>query len=458
MQKQREHWSSHIGFILAALGSAIGLGTLWKFPYVTGQNGGGLFVLIYIVCTFFIGVPIFVAELLLGRKAQRGAVGTFATLSNNSVVWKTAGWFGVASSFLIMSFYSVVAGWSLNYIFMSLNQFYHNRSAQEISHIFDVLASSGDITLFWHFIFTAITAAMVYCGIRQGIEYWNKIMTSTLVVLLIILCAYSVTLSGFWQGFNFVFYPDATHFKASSALEALGLSFFTLSLGQGVMITYGSYMRRSDDIPKTAAIVGSMLILVSMMAAILIFSTIFTFGFAPQEGPGLVFKTLPVIFAQLPGALLISTSFFVLLVFAALTSAMPLIEVVAANLMDLYGWSRHKSVLATSIGCFVFGIPSALSSSNILFANWSQIYGKSFFDTVNDLVSIWLLPIGGLMISIYVGWFLDKEIAKEEFCSGTRFGYLWKVWMFFMKWVAPIAIISIILQTSGLIDVNKIFG
>jgi len=458
MQKQREHWGSRLGFILAALGSAVGLGTMWKFPYVTGQNGGGLFVLMYVFCTFFIGVPLFVAELLLGRKAQRGVVGTFSLLSNNSVIWKTAGWLGVASSFLIMSFYSVVAGWSLNYVFLSLNQFYLNRSAQEISHVFDVLAASGDITIFWHLLFTAITAAMVYRGVRQGIEYWNKVMTSTLVILLIVLCIYSVTLSGFWQGFDFVFYPDLSKFKASSALEALGLAFFTLSLGQGVMITYGSYMRREDDIPKTAGIVGSMLIVVSMMAAILIFSSIFTFGFGPQEGPGLVFKTLPVVFAQLPGALFISTSFFFLLVFAALTSAMPLVEVVSANFMDLYGWSRHKAVLVTAVGCFSFGIPSALSSTDIVFANWRQIYGKSFFDTINDLVSIWLLPIGGLMISIYIGWFLSREVVYEEFHAGTRLGYLWRPWLFFMRWVVPVGIILIILQTSSVIDVNHLFS
>ena len=244
MQKQREHWGSHLGFILAAAGSAIGLGTLWKFPYVTGENGGGIFVFIYILCTFFIGIPIFIAELVLGRKAQRGAVGIFAILANNSAVWKTAGWLGVASSFLIMSFYSVLAGWGLNYVFMSLSQFYISMSPQEISGVFDILASSADITLFWHFIFTALTAAVVYRGIRQGIEYWARFMTIGLLIILIGMCLFAMTLDGFWQGVNFIFYPDPARFKPSAAIEALGLSFFTLSLGQGIMLTYGSYMRR----------------------------------------------------------------------------------------------------------------------------------------------------------------------------------------------------------------------
>lgn len=455
-QSQREHWGSHLGFILAAAGSAIGLGTLWKFPYVTGENGGGLFVLMYILCTFLIGIPVFIAELVLGRKAQRGAVGIFATLTHNSTVWKGVGWLGVASSFLIMSYYSVLAGWGLNYIFMSLNQFYVGRSAQEIGEIFDILQASGDITVFWQFVFTGITIALVYPGVRQGIEYWSRFMTSSLLLMLIALCCYTITLDGFGEAVNFLFYPNFANFKPSAALEALGLAFFTLSLGQGIMLTYGSYMRRSEDIPKTSMIIGSMIILVSMLAGLMIFPVIFTFGFTPQEGRGLVFKILPLLFGKLPGALIISTTFFILFVFTALTSSVALVEVVVANFIDLFGWSRRKSVLVAGVGCFVFGIPSALSGTDVIFANWSMIYGKTFFATIDDLVSIWFLPIGGLMISIYVGWFLDKQISRDEFQSGTTWKWLWGTWMFFMRWVAPIAIICIILQKSGIIDIDSL--
>lgn len=457
MQKARENWSSHLGFILAAAGSAIGLGTLWKFPYVTGENGGGLFVLMYILCTFFIGIPLFIAELVLGRKAQRGAVGVFVALANNSTLWKTAGWLGVASSFLIMSFYSILAGWGLNYIFMSLSQFYVDMSPKEIAGVFDTLASSADITLFWHFLFTALTAAVVYQGIRQGIEYWSRFMTIGLLVILIGMCLFATTLEGFWAGVHFIFYPDFSNFKPSAAIKALGLAFFTLSLGQGIMLTYGSYMRRGDDIPKTALIIGAMIITVSLLAALMIFPIIFSFGFSPEAGPGLVFKTLPVLFSQLPGALFISTAFFILFVFTALTSAVALIEVVAANFTDLLGWSRQKAVLVVAISCFIFGIPSALSNTNILFANWPSIYGKTFFETIDDIVSLWLLPIGGLMVTIFTGWFLDKEMSKEEFNSGTALGWMWRPWIFFMRWIAPIAIIFIILQQSQMIDVDTYF-
>lgn len=458
MQKLREHWGSRLGFVLAAAGSAIGLGTLWKFPYVTGENGGGLFVLIYIFCIFFIGVPIFIAELLLGRKAQRAAVGTFVTLAGHSSYWKMAGWFGVASSFLIMSFYSVLAGWGLNYVFMSLTQFYLNRTPEQISAAFDTLASSADITLFWHGIFMALAMAVVYVGVRQGIEYWSKFMTIGLLILLIGLALYTMTLSGVGDAIRFIFYPDVSKFKPSGVLHALGLSFFTLSLGQGVMLTYGSYMRKTEDIPKTACIIGLMIIFVALMAGLVIFPIIFTFNFEPQGGPGLVFKTLPVLFAKLPGALIISSLFFILFVFAALTSAVAMIEVVTANFIDLYGWSRHRAVMVTGISCFIFGIPSALSNTHSLFSNWELLYGRNFFNTIDDIVSLWLLPIDGLMIAIFTGWVLDKELCQTEFGLGASYRWLWRPWIFFIRWIAPLGIALILLQQANLINIDQLIG
>lgn len=457
MQKQREHWGSHLGFLLAAAGSAIGLGTLWKFPYVTGQYGGGLFVLIYIFSIFFIGIPVFIGELILGRRAQRGAVGTFEALGG-AHAWKIAGWMGVAASFLIMSYYSVIAGWGLNYVLMSLNQFYENKSAADIESIFNTLASSADITIFWHFAFTALTVAVVYPGVRHGVEYWSKRMTIGLLVLLICLSAYSFTLDGFSEAIKFVFYPDAQRFNVSGALEALGLSFFTLSLGQGIMLTYGSYMKRNEDIPSTSGIIGVMITFVSILAAVMIFPIIFTFGATPQGGPGLVFKTLPLLFSKLPGALIISTSFFVLFVFTALTSSVALVEVVTANFMDLLGWSRKKAVLCVGAASFIVGIPSALSDTNTLFANWQLIYGKNFFLTIDGLVSTWLLPIGGLLIAIYAGWILDPADSREEFEKGTKFPWLYRPWLFFIRWVCPVGIALILLQKSGLINIDALLN
>lgn len=455
-QKIREHWSSYIGFIFAAAGSAVGLGTLWKFPYVTGENGGGLFVLIYMLCTIFIGIPVFIAELILGRRAQRGAVGIFASLSHNTSVWKGAGWISVLSAFLIMSYYSVIGGWGLNYILMSLMQSYQGLNAQEVGAVFEKLYTSADINVFWHFLFTAITVMLVMPGVRHGIEFWSKIMMSALFVMLIVLVIYGMTLEGFQQAVDFVLSPDFSKFKPSGALEALGLSFFTLSLGQGVMLTYGSYMRKNEDIPQTGFIIGIMITIIAVLAGLMIFPIIFTFGFSPEEGRGLVFKTLPLLFSKLPGSLLVSTTFFVLFVFAAFTSAIAFVEVVAANMIDLLGWSRRKAVLVTGLACFTFGIPSAMSGSNVIFSSWPSIFGRTFFATIDDLVSIWLLPIAGLLISIYAGWFFSSKDSEEEFKSGTRFGNLFGIWLFFIRWVAPVAIVLIMLQQSGIINIDTL--
>jgi len=271
MDHTREHWSSQIGFLMAAIGSAIGLGILWKFPYTIGENGGGLFLLSYLVCLLIVGVPLLIAELLLGRWTQRAAVGAFEVLDHKRVGWKVVGWFGVLASFLIMSFYSVIAGWGMSYILMSLSGFYRDLSGMEVAQAFSNLSTSGEISLFWHFLFTAITVGIVISGVRQGIERWAKIMTKILLVLLLLLFGYATTLSGFPQAVKFIFSPNLAEFKLSSLIEALGLAFWTLSIGQGIMITYGSYMRRSDSIVRLSAVIAFAVIVVAILAALMIF-------------------------------------------------------------------------------------------------------------------------------------------------------------------------------------------
>ncbi|WP_420421350.1 sodium-dependent transporter [Simkania sp.] len=458
MSHTREHWGSRLGFILAAVGSAIGLGVLWKFPYTVGNNGGGLFLFTYFICIIGIGIPVLIGELLLGRRSQRAAVGAFGTLSEEKPRWKVAGWFGVISSFLIMSFYSVIAGWGMSYVLMSLSGFYHNLSSTDMASVFQRLSQSGSITLFWHFLFTTITMGIVLSGVRKGIEFWSKIMTRALFAILFCLFLYSMTLDGFGKAVHFIFYPDVARFKFSSALEALGLAFFTLSLGQGIMISYGSYMRKQENIPQMACVIGFSVIIVAILAALTIFPVIFTFGFQPEQGTGLIFKTLPYLFAQLPGALVVSTIFFTLFVFTALTSAIPFIEVVATNLMELLGWSRKKAVLIVAASTFAFGIPSALSNSHEIFRDWQSIYGINFLDTIDNLVSVWIIPIAGLLTAVYIGWVLKRDISKDEFPLGKKWHVFFVLWRFFMKWIIPITIFLIILQKSGLVDFDYIFG
>jgi NSS family neurotransmitter:Na+ symporter len=442
---------------MAAIGSAIGLGILWKFPYTVGENGGGLFLLSYLICLIIVGVPILIAELILGRHTQRAAVGAFQLLDKGAVGWKVAGWFGVLASFLIMSFYSVIAGWGMSYILMSLSGFYHSLSGEEISKTFEVLSSSGEISLFWHFLFTLITVSIVISGVRKGIERWAKIMTKALLILLIFLFFYAMTLGGFPKACQFIFHPNVGDFKFSSLIEALGLAFWTLSIGQGIMISYGSYMKQKESIVQLSAVIAFSVIVVAILAALMIFPVVFTFNLAPQSGYGLVFKTLPYLFAKLPGSLILSTMFFTLFVFTALTSAIPLIEVVASNLMELCKISRKKAGAFVGVLCFLFGIPSAYANAGGVFPGWKGIYGMDFLKTIDNLVSIWIIPIGGLLTAFFVGWVMDRTVAKDEFLMGTKFRFLWYPWRFFMRYVVPATILIIIIQKSGIYDFDLLF-
>lgn len=457
MNQVREHWSSRFGFIMASIGSAIGLGILWKFPYTVGENGGGLFLLSYFICLILVGIPLFIAELILGRSSQKAAIKAFEMHDKKGCGWKVAGWFGVLSSFLIMSFYSVIAGWGMSYVIMSLTGFYGTVSGPKLSEVFDILSESGGITLFWHFLFTLITTMIVMLGVRKGIEYWAKLMTKVLLILLTLLFLYALSLKGFGPAVRFIFLPKLGAFNFSSIIEALGLAFWTLSIGQGIMISYGSYMKREESIPQMAGIVAFSVIVVAILTALTIFPIVFTFDLPPQAGPGLIFKTMPALFDQLPGSLLLSTMFFSLFVFTALTSAIPLIEVVATNLMELIGWKRKKATLLVGLATFTLGVPSAFAGSHSFFPDWQEIYGMDFLKTVDHLVSIWIIPVGGLLTTLFVGWVMDKKILKNEFQFGMRFPFLMKPWLFFIRWVVPVTIIIIILQSTGLVHFDTLF-
>lgn len=450
MNQVREHWGSRFGFVMAAIGSAIGLGILWKFPYTVGENGGGLFLLTYLVCLLIVGIPLFIGELIMGRSSERASVGAF-----QGSQFKIGGWFGVLASFLIMSFYSVIAGWGMSYVLMSLTGFYQGLSVSEVGDVFDKLSSSGGITVFWHFLFTLITVGIVISGVRKGIEFWAKHMTRILLILLVGLFLYGTGLSGFKQAARFVFLPNSAGFSWESAIEALGLAFWTLSIGQGIMISYGSYMKKDHNILQLAGVVSLSVIVVAALSAMTIFPIVFSFDLPPQSGYGLVFKTLPFLFASLPGSLVISTVFFTLFVFTALTSAIPLVEVVASNFMELKGLSRKKAVTYVGIATFVFGIPSALAISGGIFPEWKAIYGQDFLETINNFVSIWVIPIGGLLTSIYLGWVRDTQSTYDEFVSGNSAKWAFHIWRFFIRYIVPLTIFIIIIEKSGLFSFGK---
>lgn len=458
-QHVREHWSNKIGFILATAGSAIGLGSLWRFPYMAGENGGGAFVILYLIFTFFIGIPVFIGELIIGRKAQKSSITAYSHMSNDSPNWRILGWVNVLTCFIILSFYCVVAGWGLSYALMSLNQFSLGKNAEQIRNVFNVLFASPGINIFWFGLYLLINVGIIYCGVRKGIEYWSKILMPALFVILIGLFIYSATLSGFPDAAKFVFMPDFAKLSASGVLNALGMSLFTLSVGLGIIVTYGSYMQPTENIPYNAVLIAFMTVLVSLLSALMIYPIVFTFGFPAEGGPGLVFQTLPVLFAKLPASILISTIFFFLLLFAALTSTISLLEVLVANLMETASMGRHKATWLAAGITFLLGIPSALSGSKVLFPNWEAIYGKNFFDTMNYITASWLMPIAALFSTLFVGWILNKKLVKEEFLLGTEsFRWLVHPWRFMVRWIAPLVIIIIILQEAGIINFSILSG
>ena len=456
MSQIREHWSSNLGFLMAALGSVVGLGLLWKFPYVVGENGGGVFLIIYFVCLFVIGAPIFIAELILGRSTQRAAINAFSASSHPESQWVLGGYLGVLASFLIMSFYSVIAGWGMSYILMSLTGFYTSSDTVDSIKTYNEISQSGPISVFWHFFFTLFTTVIVLSGVRKGIEKWAKIMTKLLLVLLVALFFYAATLKGFSKAAHFIFYPDMSTFTLSSAIEALGLAFWTLSVGQGIMISYGSYMKPSTSVVKMCAIVVMSVSVVAVLASLTIFPVVFTFDLKAQSGPGLIFQTLPNLFARLPGSIILSSAFFSLFVFTALTSAIPLIEVVATNLMELRGIGRRKAAIYVGCATFIFGIPSAYTFTDTIFPSWNIIYGMYFLKTIDTLVSTWIIPLAGLLTALFVGYKMKRKILLGEFTDNGKYNTLFLIWIFFLRYIIPLTTLIIIVQKSGLYDFDKI--
>ncbi len=454
MAEKRENWGSKTGFILAAAGSAIGLGNIWKFPYIAGENGGASFIIVYLICIAIIGLPVLIAEILIGRTTQRDPVGAFRKLSN-SKFWAGVGGMGIVGGFLILSFYAVIAGWALGYIVEAVKgSFFNFTEATSSADYFNSLV--GDI--FWdlgYFIlFMIITAVIVWSGIQKGIERGSKIMMPILLILLIILMIRGLTLEGAEQGMKFLWDPDWSKINAQSVLIALGHAFFTLSLGMGAMLTYGSYMSKKTSVPASALQIVILDTVIALIAGIAIFTSVFAVGLDPAAGPGLIFHTLPSVFIKMPGGYIFSILFFVLLTIAALTSSISLLQVVVSYFVDERGWQRHKAVIVLASVISILGIPSALSF-NVL-ADFT-IFGKNFFDVVDFIASNVLLPLGGLLISIFVAWVwgFDKALVNLREGAENLFDnnpLVIKFWKIFLRYFAPILIFLVLLHSIGLLD------
>jgi NSS family neurotransmitter:Na+ symporter len=450
--KQRSHWGSRIGFILAAAGSAVGLGNIWKFPYVTGENGGGIFVLVYLACVLLVGLPIMIAEILIGRTTQSSPVGAFKSLAGTRSPWVGMGWLGVVSAFILLSFYSVVAGWSLHYTWLSISGQLAGLGPENMAPVFGNLNRSVEANLFWHLIFMGLTIAVVFGGVSKGVERWSRILMPALLIMMLVLLGNSLTLDGFGKAVQFLFGFHQDKFTAAGALEALGHAFFSLSLGMGAMLTYGSYLRRRDDIVGASVTISALDTSIALVASLMLFPIIFSYGMEPAAGPGLVFISVPIALSQMPGTTFLATVFFALLVFAALTSAISMLEVATSYLIDQRGWQRRRAAVAAGLTTALVGLPSALSGGTHLFGSGMEaLVGRNWFDSLDYLVTNWMLPLGGLGMALFTAWRMNQRLRREEFLLGSRLRGFYQSWLFLLKYPVPVAILLIFLNAVGLI-------
>ncbi len=448
----RNHWSGRLGFILAAVGSAVGLGNIWKFPFITGQNGGGAFVLVYLLAILFCGLPILMAEFVIGRHSQRDVVGSFAVLTPKKKLWRGVGWLNLTASFIILSYYGVVAGWTLDYLFKSLTGVFSSQSPEAISGMFGELVTNPGKQLFWFSLFMGLCLMAVISGVKNGLERWNKILMPTLFVILFVMAGYALTTSGAKEAFKFMLYPDFSKMSLSGFLEAVGHSFFTLSLAMGAMITYASYMDKNEPIYPMAIRIALLDTLVAIVAGLAIFPIVFSVGLEPGAGPGLIFKTLPQVFATIPFGSILAVIFFILLAFAALSSAISLLEVLTAFMIDEKKVDRKKATILMTIAIYIAGIPSALSYS--ILGDVKLLPGKEVLDSLDYIASNYMLPLGGLLIAIYVGYVLDRKITEAEITEEGRGSLMiFSIWFFTIRYIAPVAMLVVFLTKIGLIKI-----
>ncbi|MFT5232834.1 MAG: NSS family neurotransmitter:Na+ symporter [Candidatus Krumholzibacteriia bacterium] len=456
MSESRGQWSSKLGFILAATGSAIGLGNLWKFPYITYENNGGAFVLVYIACVALVGAPIMIAEILIGRKTQLNPVGAFGQMAKGrpgGKMWRGVGFLGVVSGFTILSYYSVVAGWTIHYIGLAISgKLVTLAASPELlgNYFGGEFLANGSSQILYHVLFMGLTVGAVFFGVKGGIEKVAKILLPSLFIILCGLVVYSATTSGFSEAIRFLFVPDFSTLTMNSVLEALGHAFFTLSLGMGAMLTYGSYIGRDFSLPRAALQISALDTLIALMACVVMFSIINTAGIDVSKSATILFTTIPTVLAKLPAANLINALFYMLIGFAALTSTVSLLEVVSSYAIDELGWTRHRATLTMGGVITIFGVFNALSLGGNSFLSAFNPLGKEstvgVFSTMDYLASNWFLPVGGFLIAIFTGWLLSPKLTRTELEDGHGLMKTFKGWLFLIRFVAPLAVGAIIVS------------
>ena len=435
-------WSSRLLFVLAATGSAVGLGNIWKFPYITGENGGGAFVLVYLLCIAAIGIPVMMAEVLIGRAGRQSPINTLRTLvrdSNANPSWTVIGWMGVVAGFLILSYYAVIAGWAVSYTFRLGSGVFDGASGELTGQIFnDFLADPGSVLL-WHTVFMAATVFIVARGVARGLEVAVRYLMPVLLILLLGLVGYAAIYGDFARGFEFLFSFDFSKLSWGGTLTAMGHAFFTLSLGMGAIMAYGAYVPSKASISTTVFTIGALDTAVALAAGLAIFPIVFAVaGLEPGDGPGLMFETLPIAFGNLPLGAALGCIFFLLVSFAAITSAISLTEPVLTYLVERYDAKRWIVALVVGLFCWLLGIGTVLS-----FNAWSEakLFGLTFFEVVDYLSYKIMLPLGGLLIALFAGWVLAKRIVVEQLGFGE--GSKWQLWNVAICVVAPAGILIV---------------
>ena len=460
MASQREsihgQWSSRLAFILAATGSAVGLGNIWKFPYIAGENGGGAFVLVYLLCIAVIGIPIMMAEVLVGRRGRQSPINTMRTLAAEegaSRFWKLLGWAGVLAGFLILSYYSVIAGWAMSYVFRTGSGLFTGLTADGVQSIFNNLISDPERLLAWHTLFMVMTMIIVARGVRSGLEKAVKLLMPILFVILFVLVGYALNSGAFDEGVKFLFQPDFGAITANGVLIAMGHAFFTLSLGMGAIMVYGSYLPGDASIAKTSIAVSLMDTTVALLAGLAIFPIVFANGLEPGAGPGLIFQTLPIAFGHMQYGAFFGMLFFILLVFAAWSSSISLIEPAVAWLVENKGMTRVYASIVAGFATWAMGLLTVLSFnlwSDVKLLSMIEVFEDyTLFDLLDYLTANIMLPLGGLLIAVFAAWKMSRASSVDELGMGDRFFY--RLWRFLVRYITPVAVIIVFLNAISLI-------
>ena len=441
----REQWSSRTGFILAAIGGAVGLGNIWKFPYIAGSNGGGAFVIVYLFAVTLVAVPILVAELMLGRRGRQSpptAMLVNAEQEGRSRLWSGVGWLGAGAGFLILTFYSVIGGWVLDYTVVSVAGGFSGTGPGETHARFDTLLASPWRLMLGYTLFLGITGFIVSTGLRDGIERATGILMPALFLILLVLTVYSAIAGDLAAGARFLFAVDFGRITPAVMLSAVGHAFFSVGVSMGLMMAYGAYLPRNVPIPRTAVVIAGADTLVALVAGLVIFPLVFANGLAPGEGPGLIFVTLPIAFGNMPAGALFGFLFFLLLAFAAITSSIAIMEPAVARVAEFRGINRRMSAAMVTGSIWILGIGSVLSFN--LWEEVKPIAGQNIFDLVDYLTANLMMPVGGMLIAVFAGWFMRYSTLTDELRISSP--WLFASWRFLIRTLVPLAIAGILVS------------